>query len=241
MTWGNRFKLVIGVVMVLIIVAAATLVFNQRQNQVASASATIKAASYGVGTDYGGLVEAAYVAAGDVVVEGQRMFEVQSLQLERDIDTGAVSPAENAVVGGGTLVIRAGTDGTVSHIALNSGAYAGAGEVLASIDASGSLFAEAEFILTPRDFGRLEDAAGVELRLPDQREISGTVSDLTVETVDGVAHVTARIDSDALADIDGDPLMKPGTPLEATLHLRDDGPFAGVSDMVSDLADRVGL
>lgn len=241
MTWRNRLKLMFGTIVVLAVVAAATLVFNQRQTQVTSATASILAASYAVGTDYSGIVTTSHVAPGDAVVEGQRMFEVQSLQLERDLDTGAVSAIEASVQDDGVLIVRAGVDGTVAEVAVNAGSYASPGDVLASIDADGTLFAEAEFVLTPRDFGRLEDSATVELRLPDQREFSGTVEDLTVQTVDGAAHVTARIASDDLGQFDGDALVKPGTPLAATLELRDDGPLAGVSDMVTDLALRIGL
>ncbi|MFW7414627.1 HlyD family efflux transporter periplasmic adaptor subunit [Demequina sp. SO4-18] len=241
MTWRNRLKLVFGTIVVLAVVAAATLVFNQRQTQVTSASASILAASYAVGTDYSGIVTTSHVKPGDTVYEGQRMFEVQSLQLARDLDTGAVSAIEASVQDDGILIVRAGVDGTVAEVMVNSGSYASPGDVLASIDADGTMFAVAEFVLTPRDFGRLEDSATVDLRLPDQRELSGTVEDLTVETVDGVAHVSARIASEDLGRTDGDALVKPGTPLAATLQLRDDGPFAGVNDMVNDLAERVGL
>ncbi|MFW2512899.1 HlyD family efflux transporter periplasmic adaptor subunit [Demequina sp. SO4-13] len=241
MTWRNRLKLVFGAMVVLAVVAAATLVFNQRQTQVSSATASILAASYAVGTDYSGIVTTSHVAPGDTVFAGQRMFEVQSLQLERDLDTGVVSAVQASVQDDGVLIVRAGVDGTVAEVMVNSGSYASPGDVLASIDADGTLFAEAEFVLTPRDFGRLEDSASVELRLPDEREFAGTVEDLTVETIDGVAHVRARITSDDLGQFDGDALVKPGTPLAATLRLRDDGPLAGVNDMVNDLAVRVGL
>lgn len=241
MTWGNRFKLLVGLLLVLVVVAAATLVFNQRQTQVRSTSAQVGAQHYDVGTDYGGIVTDAYVEVGDHVREGQRMFAVRSLQLERDISLGVVSPALDSVEHDGSLVVRAATAGTVSEIALGEGSFAGAGAVLASIDADDSLFAQAEFILTARDFGRIEDSAQVVLRLPDGRELSGAVTEITVETVEGDAHVTARVDSDALVTTDADALLKPGTPLVATLHLRDDGPLAGVHDALGDFAAKIGL
>ena len=115
------------------------------------------------------------------------------------------------------------------------------GSVLATIDAEGSLYAEAEFVLTPRDFGRIEAGAAVVLRLPDGREIGGKVTDLTVETVEGDAHVTAKVEAGGLVGATSDPLVKPGTPLTATLHLRNDGPLAGVHDALSDFAAKIGL
>lgn len=241
MTWTKRFQLLFGTLLVLVLVAAATLVFNQRQTRVESVTAAIEADTYGVGTDYSGLVVLAHVDQGDHVVEGQRMFELQSLQLERDLELGIVTANEATVSSDGTFVVRASATGTVGDLDQGEGAYAQSGEVLATIDADGSLFAEAEFRLSPRDFGRLEDTASVELELPDGRSLTGSVSSIDVETLDGEAHVTVRVDSEDLATGDGEALLKPGTPLEATLHLRDDGPLAGVGDMVDDFVDRIGL
>ena len=241
MTWGNRFKLVLGLMLVLVVVAAGTLVFNQRQTRVTSTSAQVAAEPYAVGTDYGGVVEEAFVEEGDTVREGQRMFAVVSMQLERDIAQGLVSPGAATVDPDGSLVVRASASGAVSQIGLGEGSYAGAGSVLATIDASGSHYVLAEFILSPRDFGRIADGAGVTLMLPDGTEIRGSVADLTVETVQGDAHVTARIESEALSTADPGALTKPGTPLVATLELRDDGPLAGVGDALSDFARKIGL
>ena len=241
MTWANRVRLFMGLVAVLLLVAAATIVFNQRQTQVASTSAQIGAELYRVGTDYGGIVDIAYVREGDHVTEGEKMFAVRSLQFERDIATGAITPGPSTVDSDGLLVVRASNSGVVSQVDLGEGTFAPAGAVLATIDADGTQFAEAEFILTPRDFGRVEDDAEVELRLPDGREYTGTVADITVRTEDGNAHVTARIDSGAISDAQSDPLIKPGTPLDATLRLRDDGPLAGVHDALSDFARKIGL
>ena len=67
MTWGNRFRLLGGLMLVLAIVGGATLVLNQRENQVASGSASLDAISYSVGSDYAGSVVAESVKAGDQV------------------------------------------------------------------------------------------------------------------------------------------------------------------------------
>ena len=62
-----------------------------------------------------------------------------------------------------------------------------------------------------------------------------------METVDGSAHVTATIDSRDLSSAPIGSLIKPGTPLDATLTLHADGPFAGVHDALSDFARKIGL
>ena len=48
---------------------------------------------------------------------------------------------------------------------------------------------------SPRDFERIDSDAAVTLTLPDGRDIEGTVTDITVETTDGDAHVTVRVDA----------------------------------------------
>ena len=169
------------------------------------------------------------------------MFHLQSLQFERDMKQRAIEPASDSVASDGTLIVRAATSGVVSNVALAEGAFAPTGAVLATIDAAGSLFAEAEFMLSPQDFGRIDDGAEVTLTLPDGRELTGTITDITVETVDAEAHVKARIDCADLAADSANDLLKPGTPLVATLRLRDDGPLAGVAEQLRDLVSRIGL
>ena len=241
MTWMSRLKMLTGLIAVLAVTAGATLVFNQRQSQVTSSSAQIAAQLYDVGTDYGGIVTDSFVKEGDVVDEGQRMFAVRSLQLERDIALGVVSPGQASVESNDTLIVRASTTGVVSKIDVGEGSYAGAGAVLATVDGSGSLYALAEFVLTPRDFARIDDGASVVLRLPDGTEYEGAVTDLTVETVNGSAHVTASIESSGLSSAPIGSLIKPGTPLDATLTLHADGALAGVHDALSDFARKIGL
>ena len=49
MTWINRLRLLLGLVVVLVTVAGATVILNQRESQVASATASIQAHSYSIG------------------------------------------------------------------------------------------------------------------------------------------------------------------------------------------------
>jgi multidrug resistance efflux pump len=216
-------------------------IFNQRQLQAVSQSATIKADSYPVGTDYGGIVTDQYVQQGDSVSAGEVLFQVQSLQLERDIKTGAVAATRADIANDGTITIRASVDGIISDVTVEQGGFAQAGSVLANINRSGSLFVEAKFVLSPRDFGRISDNASVTLRLPDQSTITGTVESLGVQTMSGSAETIAHVVSDELVAGDENGLVQPGTPIEATLELRDDGPLAGVGDASKDFLHKIGL
>jgi biotin carboxyl carrier protein len=241
MTWTNRFRLLFGVVVVLVLVAGATFVFTQRQAQVVSVSAQIVAETYGVGADYPGVVTERFVQVGDHVEQNEPLFVVESLQVARDVESGLLDAARDEVSADGTLTVRAAVPGTVRTLDVNEGSYISSGVVVATIEQDESLSARAEFVLAPRDFGRIEEAANVELLLPDQREIPGALTDIEVTTVDGFAHITADISSNGLIEGDANGLVRAGTPLEARLHLRDDGPLAGMRDAAVDFIRKIGL
>lgn len=241
MTWSNRFRLLTGVIVVLLIVMSATFVFTRRHAQVVSASAQIVAENYGVGADYPGVVTDLYVQAGDHVDENEPLFVIESLQVARDVEMGVLNASLADVSASGTLVVRAAVAGTVRTLDINEGSYLSSGTIVATIDRDESLSALAEFVLDPRDFGRVPEAASVTLLLPDQRELSGTVTDISVKTVAGDAHVTAEIASDGLVEGDANGLVRAGTPLEARLQLRDDGPLAGMRDAAVDFLRKIGV
>jgi multidrug resistance efflux pump len=241
MTWTNRFKFTLGLFFVLALVAAATLVFNQRQSRVDSSTATIAASTVQVGSDYSGLVTSVLVEEGDEVAVGDPLFTLQSLQLERDVAEGSISESRPGVSPDGVLTVFAAVDGVVSDVKMAVGAYAQPGAVLAEVDEANTLYIEATFNLSPLDFGRIQDQAIVECVLPNQQVVTGSASTLEVETVDGQALATIHVDSSDLAWGEHQGLVQPGTPVNATLHLRDDGPLAGVSDTAKRFLHRIGL
>ena len=56
MTWGNRFRLMLGLMVVVIGAAFATYHLNESEALAASSSAQIAAKTYDVGSPYAGLV-----------------------------------------------------------------------------------------------------------------------------------------------------------------------------------------
>lgn len=241
MTWTNRFKFFFGLMLVFVLVAVATLVFNQRQLRVDSESATVSASTVQIVSDYPGFITDVAVAEGDHVAVGDPLFTLQSLQLERDAAAGVISTPREGASPDGTLIVFASADGVVSDVPAEVGAYAQPGTVLAEVDETGTLYVEAQFQLSPLDFGRIEDGATVEYTLPNRKVLSGTVSTMEVETVDGDAVATIHVDTAGLVWGDEQGLIQPGTPVEATLYLRDDGPLAGVSDRFKSFVHRLGL
>ncbi|PYY41503.1 MULTISPECIES: HlyD family secretion protein [unclassified Curtobacterium] len=246
MTWTNRLRLYGGILVVLVVVAACTLVFNQRRSAVTSASAAITAQEYAVGTDYGGTVTEEYVEEGDTVREGQELMQVQSLQLAQDIRKGVVgadtTTSAYEIEPDGLITFKAEVSGTVAKLDVKAGGYVQAGSELGTIHKAKSLFVTSEFLVSPRDYGRITDGATVDLRLPNDRSIEGTVKNVSVVTdADGQAKTTVSVESPELSASPSSGVTSPGTPVDATLHLRDDGRLAGVTDAFRDFLRQIGI
>ncbi|PYY51669.1 HlyD family secretion protein [Curtobacterium sp. MCBD17_023] len=246
MTWTNRLRLYGGILVVLVVVAACTLVFNQRRSAVTSASAAITAQEYAVGTDYGGTVTEEYVEEGDTVREGQELMQVQSLQLAQDIRKGVVgadtTTSAYEIEPDGLITFKAEVSGTVAKLDVKAGGYVQAGSELGTIHKAKSLFVTSEFLVSPRDYGRITDGATVDLRLPNDRSIEGTVKNVSVVTdADGQAKTTVSVESPELSASPSSGVTSPGTPVDATLHLRDDGRLAGITDAFRDFLRQIGI
>jgi nicotinate-nucleotide pyrophosphorylase len=243
MTWTTRFKLFAGMIAVLVAVAGLTVVFNQRQSRVTSTSASIEAKRYPVGIDYGGTVTEAHVVDGDRVQAGDELFTLQSPSLQSDLAKGLFKPETVAytVDSDGVVTLTAAVSGTVTDVSTEAGSFVQAGQVLATIDGAGSLFVTAEYTLSARDYARIADGASVVVLLPNQQVISGSVDTINVETANGEAESTVVVSSDGLVDGAYNGLVKRGTPVTATLLLRDDGVFAGVKDGIDDFLKKIGI
>ena len=243
MTWINRLKLLTGVLVVTAIVAACTLVFTQRQSQVASTSASITAQQYAVGTDYGGTVTAAYVATGDRVKRGEKLFEVQSLALLQDLQRNPVklTTASYTIRKDGTMIFKSTVNGTVARVLAKEGDFVQPGADLATIYKAGTLTVTADYTLTPNDYERVQTGGRVDLILPNQSVLPGAAEQVSVRTVGGQAQAEIEVKSDRLVQGADNGLVTPGTPVIATLHLRQDGVFAGPSDAAREFLRKVGL
>jgi len=243
MTWASRAKLFFGLIVVVIIVGILTIVFNQRQSQSASITAFIDAVHYPVGIDYGGTVISSDVKNGDHVTKGETLFTLQSSSLQADLQRGLLKPntISYSVTEAGVITLTAAVTGTVTGVSTQAGSFVQAGQVLASIDKAGSLFVSAQYTLSPRDYSRIDTGASVDILLPNQTTVAGRVSSIDVTTVQGTAKTTIKIQSDGLIDGAYNDLVKPGTPVSASLTLRNDGIFAGVEDGVTDFLRKIGL
>lgn len=237
MTWRARVRLAVGLVVVVVVAAALTMLLNDRNGRVEGRSASLAAESFPVGTDYSGTVTAQLVQLGDTVVAGQPMFELESGALQRDLAQGLLErgavPYE--IRDDGVLVLVATDAGRVDSLTYAVGSFVPANSVIATVQRAGSLFVEAEFLLTPQDYGRLAPDAVLDVVLPSNQRVGATVGRVQVETVDGTARTRVVAYSPDLAAATADGLFAVGTPVSATLYLRNDGPVTDATEFLSGL------
>jgi multidrug resistance efflux pump len=244
MTWINRLRLFGGILGVLLIVAVLTLIFNQRQTKVTSLDATVATDTYDVGAAYGGTVIEQFVKEGDVVDKGDELFTIQSVPLQQDIANGLEltdNDAYDVDAKAGTLTYKATVAGQVTELEAKLGNALGTGAPFAQISVVGSEYVDAKYLLSPGDYSRVVEGAQVDILLPNNQIVTGTVANIRVATEEAQALTEVRVDSEELADESLANLTKTGTPVTATLHLRDDGPLAGVNDQVFDFLRQIGL
>lgn len=241
MSWSNRLRFGAGVLAVLLVAGLGIVVFNQRQHRVDSLSASIAAVEHQVGTDYSGIVVQVDVKLGDTVAVGDPLMVISSAALEHDVADGLVSADRVGVDPDGFLTVYASVDGVVTDLEVGAGGYAWQGAPVATISERDTLYIEADYLVSTIDFGRIDDVARVDIRLPDSTVLEGYVQAMDVERAGTESLVTLEIVS---ADLDWGAvagLVEPGTPVLATLGLRDDGVLAGTGDMLSTLVHRIGL
>jgi hypothetical protein len=93
------------------------------------------------------------------------------------------------------------------------------------------MYVEADFLLTAKDYARIPAQADIDITLPNNQEITAQVSQIKVSTENGEARTIVRAYSDELAN--GTGLFAVGTPVQATLHLTNDGVVTDVTNTVT--------
>ncbi|MBX9471091.1 HlyD family efflux transporter periplasmic adaptor subunit [Microcella sp.] len=234
MTWSTRFRLFFGTILVVALVAALTVALSQRKGEATATSAQIDAVNYGVGSDYPGPVVEQFVSRGDLVNPGDPIATIQSNDLLRDLNDDLVVQSTEVyrVNADGTLTVTSAVTGIVLDVEVPQGAYAPAGASIASIAATETLSVTAEFRLTPTDFARIYEGAQVVVALPDGTQLIGEAGPVETTTADGdaIAVVTVLIDQRQFDELDN--FILPGTPVNATMDLRNDDALAAFTDAV---------
>jgi HlyD family secretion protein len=244
MTWTNRLRLWLSILMSLAIIFLLVIIFNQRQHTIQSSSATIIAPRVQVASNYGGIVTKQYVTVGQKVTLGDVLFDVSSVSLQQDLANKVKVLSTDALAIDsvkGVLTYKATTSGTVTLVYAQEGSYLSATQPLAIITGDTGRIVEAQFLLTPREYALVDKGAAVSLRLPDNSSISGLVDSAIVATQQGQAVVTVRITSSDLDARNLNLLATDGAPVSAVVRLRDEGFLAGPTDALRALLRKVGL
>lgn len=243
MTWRNRFRLWAGLLVVIATVSALTLVVNQRSRQAFSSNAQVAADLSTIGSEYGGVVVRQYAVQGDEVGLGEELFTISSLDLQRDLANG-LQPVTNDSfridAARGRITLLAPMAGTLTGLTAEEGTFVAAGD-MAKVTAGGTQFVTAQFRLTPDQYGRIRVGGEARIELPSRTRMSATISDVSVQTSEGVAVTTVdlavpRLEAEALTS-----LNQPGSPVSVTLTLADSGVLAGPTDSLMDFLHRVGV
>lgn len=239
MSWAARLRLALGLVVVVAAVAGLTLHLNAARGEATSASASIRTQTYAVGTPYAGMVVEQEAEVGQEVSTGDTLFVVESATLRRDLLIGLVDAdlVATGVSDDGRLTITATADGVLSDVAVTQGSFVQSGAQLAVVDTAGTLTVEAELELAPEEFARLEDGAPVALVLPDGTGLAGAVERVEAVTTGGRAHAVVTVTSDELERGAAGGLVAPGTPVTATVALRNEGVVSTVAEQVSERVD----
>lgn len=243
MTWENRLRLLAGMLGVVVLVGALTLVFNQRQNRITSFTGEVTADVYTVGADHAGTVTGQYVEPGAEVMPGQPLFTVQSLQLKEELANGLEigdTDAYTIDAKRGTITYHAVVAGEVSELKARLGNSVPVGAGLAEITAAGNRYVAASFRLLPRDYARVTPGTPARVILPNGEILAGTVDTIAAESGETGTIGTLRVSSAELASASTS-LTNPGAPVTVSVDLVDSGPLAGVSDMVTDFLTKIGL
>ncbi len=240
----NKLKLWAGILVVLVLMGLLTLLFNQRQHSVSSASATVQAPSSLVASSYGGVVVDQFVNDGQAVKAGDKLFTVNSGTLQQDVARGAKpssTPAFDIDTAQGLVTYRAVTDGYVTDLKGVKGTFITDASPLATVVASGNRSVVATYRLAPADYARIYEGAPVEVLLPNSHKLAGTVAGVNVRTEAGDAVTDVTVKCDGLNDAGLGILASRGTPVLAVMTLHDDGPLAGPTQAFLSFLTKIGL
>jgi hypothetical protein len=184
------------------------------------------------------------VEPGADVSEGDQLFTVSSFALQKDLANG-LEPVSTAAYEvepeTGLVTYLASADGTLEDFETRQGGYLPGGETIAVITQESTQFVEAQFRLQPVDYARIVVGGRADVELPNRDTLRGKVSAISVETAEGVALATVRVDVPELRSDQYAAFSKPGSPVTVTLTLHDDGLLAGPTDTLLQFLQRVGI
>jgi len=233
---SGKLRLMIGILVVVLLVGGLTLYLNYAMSLSHSVKATLDAQARSVGTDYSGLVVKQNVEQGQEVSKDDVLFEIDSQELKQRLSNGSLSSAGLALdPATQNLQLRATNSGVVDDIFFREGAYVAGGAVVATVYVIDSLFVKAHFQLSPPDYARIEKDKKIELLFPDNTRKEAEITTINLESSEDKENVDTVITAKILDTDMSDFRFSVGTPVDATLHLKQDAWYQNIINFFRDL------
>lgn len=238
MKTSGKLRLFIGITVVVLIVGLLTVFLNMSMSTSASIKAELDAQARSVGTDYAGLVVKQNVEEGQEVKENDVLFEIDSQQLKQSLANNSITAKSLTVTLNpktNNVQLRANNSGVIDEIFFREGAYIPGSTVVATMYVVDSLFVKAHFKLSPNDYARIEKGTPLEVLFPDNTKKEATITTVNLESSEDKENVDTVITA-KITDVDmSDFRFAVGTPVDATLHLKQNAWYQNVYTFVERL------
>ena len=231
----SKLKLIVGVIFVIIIVAALFVYLDFSMSRKVARETYLAADSFTVGLDYSGIIEEQYIQEGDKIENGDELFKIRSSTLSqaRDNDDFDTDSLLYTLDDDGTILVTSAADGQVQEINYSEGAFVPANSTVATINTQKSLYVIATYALSSPDYGQLTKQNKIDVYFPDGTKQEGEIFDIALETSEEevLTIVKARVDETKV----NTEVFTVGTPLESTLYLDTDTWYEKITNFIKEL------
>lgn len=215
----SRFRLLIGILLVVLVTFGLFVYLNYSMSNITSKSAQLDSDQYTVSVDYGGTVAKQYVQVGDTVKTGDSLFEIKSPSLQAELDAKRKSTDDllYSLTSDGNILLQAASSGVVRNVQFTQGSYIPNNAQLATLTIDGTDYVTAKYSLNAPDYARINRNHPLKVNLPDNTTLDAKIFDITLERNGDTVMTVVKARFDKNADIPA--TFSTGTPVSATWEL----------------------
>lgn len=177
-----KFQLMTGLILTLLLCGGLFLYRDSRNTHPQSASATLKANTKTIGTDYAGQITREFVHKGDHVKTGDTLYYIKSPTLIQAINSGLITTKDLPfrLTDTNEMIITATSNGYITAAPYTLGSYVRAASELATITNDETATVTANFTMSKPQYSKLTSSTPLKIALPDGRNIDGDITDITL-------------------------------------------------------------
>lgn len=232
MTFFSRFRLLIGIAIVVVFVFGLFVYLNYSMSNITSKAAQLDSDQYVVSVDYGGTVAKQYVRVGDTVKAGDSLFEIKSPSLQAELNASRKSTSDllYSFTPDGNSLLKAANGGVVRNVQFTQGSNVPDNAQLATLTIDGTDYVTAKYSLNAPDYARINKDHPLKVTLPDNTTLDAKIFDITLERSgdEVLTVVKARFDKNASIPA----TFSSGTPVSATWELEYNTLYKSVAEWV---------